>query len=180
MPGRTRVAAPGEPQCPAEGCERPAGFATDHAGSGFCRRHEGGRTLNRRTRRRLAENRPAPARHPADPAPSPTPRPSGADAACTTEASAPATDADPLARRLTANRTNPATDPLAVLRRVLELARRAGFPFEQAWPLGAEAALSYLSSRRAEEWWEAMSATERAWAEAYTARPSSLAKLNLL
>jgi hypothetical protein len=30
--GRTHRAKPGEPDCPAEGCERPAGFATANPG----------------------------------------------------------------------------------------------------------------------------------------------------
>jgi hypothetical protein len=64
-----------------------------------------------------------------------------------------------------------------VLRRVLGSARRAGYPFEQAWAIGAEAALSYMSERRAEEWWEALSATEREWAEAYARQRSRLEAL---
>ncbi len=35
-PGRKHRARPGDPTCPAEGCQRPAGFATDHEGAGAC------------------------------------------------------------------------------------------------------------------------------------------------
>jgi hypothetical protein len=82
--------------------------------------------------------------------------------------------ASPLARRLTGSRSNPNADPLAVLRAVLASARRAGYPFGEAWALGAEAALSYMTSSRAREWWEALSSTERAWADAYARRASKL------
>lgn len=83
----------------------------------------------------------------------------------------------PLARRLTGSRANPNGDPLAVLRRVLASARRAGYPFEQAWAIGAEAALSYMTQRQAREWWHALTETERAWADAYARRGSRLADL---
>ncbi len=53
---------------------------------------------------------------------------------------------------------NPSTDPLAVLRTVLASARRAGYPFEQAWAIGAEAALGYTNERRAHEWWDTLAA----------------------
>lgn len=149
MPGRRHVAAPGEPPCPADGCGRPAGFATAHAGEGYCRRHDS---------------------HPPRPSPSPTPTRERAEAAFIT----PAT---PLDRRLTGERTNPSADPLAVLRSVLASARRAGYPFEQAWSIGAEAALSYMTRRRAEEWWEALTDTERAWADAYAGEDSRLEAL---
>ena len=172
MPGRTHVAAPGQPQCPADGCERPAGFGTDHEGEGACRRHDGGRTPNRRTRKRIAQReRPAAQpSHPAAPAPTPTPSPEPAKAE-----TAPV--ADPLARRLTGSSLNPSADPLAVLRRVLASARRAGYPFGEAWALGAEAALSYMNARKAEEWWAALNETERAWADAYAQTGSLLAAL---
>jgi hypothetical protein len=39
VPGRTHRAAAGERACGIGGCERPAGFATDHEGIGPCRRH---------------------------------------------------------------------------------------------------------------------------------------------
>lgn len=160
MAGRQHVAAPGEPRCPAEGCERPAGFATDHAGSGVCRRDDGGRDLNQRTRKRLGLPKQRPAPHPPDPGPSPTPT------------------ADPLARRLTGSRaTNETTAPLPVLRTVLASARRAGYSFEEAWTIGAEAALSYMTTRSAREWWDALTATEREWADAYARRGSNLAAL---
>ncbi len=42
MPGRRHLAREyGAPECPAEGCERPAGFATTTPGEGPCRRHGG-------------------------------------------------------------------------------------------------------------------------------------------
>ena len=177
MPGRKQTAAPGEPQCPDEGCQRPAGFATDHAGSGFCRRHDGGRELNQRTRRRIAqrEGRPAPASHDGDPSPTPSPRDEPATAEAMRPASAPALVANPLARRLTGSRaTGELPDPLGVLRTVLASARAAGYPFGEAWVIGAEAALSYMPSRQAREWWDALTATERAWADAYAQRGSKL------
>lgn len=95
------LAKPGEPVCPAEGCDRRAGFGTDHDGEGYCFRH-------RSHAARL------------DPTPTPAPEPPE-------DESAPV--AGPLARRLTGSRSNPAADPLAVLRRVLASARAAGYPF---------------------------------------------------
>jgi len=62
---------------------------------------------------------------------------------------------------------NASADPLAVLGVVLASARRAGYPFGEAWALGAEAALSYMSRTKAREWWDALSATEKAWSQAY-------------
>lgn len=158
MAGRRQVAAPGEPQCPEEGCERPAGFATEHAGQGFCRRHDSGRALNRRTRKQKGDGATRP------------------QAAPPTEQISPPSP-DPLARRLTGSRSNPEGDPLGVLRRVLSAARKAGYPFDQAWAIAAEAALSYMSERRAREWWEALSSTERAWADAYAKKRSRLEAL---
>jgi hypothetical protein len=43
--------------------------------------------------------------------------------------------------------------------------------------VGAEAALSYMSERKAQEWWDALTATEQAWADAYALRGSRLADL---
>lgn len=140
MPGRTHRAKPGEPECPAPDCRRPAGFATEHPGEGHCLRHASRPPIG-----------------PASPDPSPT------SAECET-------GSDPLARRLTGERTNPSGDPTAVLRAVLGSAWRAGYPFEQAWAIGAEAALFYMTTRQAREWWDALDATERAWAEAYARR----------
>ena len=62
------------------------------------------------------------------------------------------------------------------MRLVLASARRAGYPFEEAWAIGAEAALSHMSDRRAREWWETLTATERAWADAYGRERSRLAE----
>lgn len=83
----------------------------------------------------------------------------------------------PLARRLTGARSNPSPEPLDVMRRVLASARAAGYPFEQAWAISAEAALSYMSPRAAADWWDALDATERAWASAYRGDGSRLADL---
>lgn len=80
----------------------------------------------------------------------------------------------PLARRLTSSQTVVQPEPLSVLGRLLVAARRADMPFGEAWALGAEAALSYMTSSRAREWWEALSSTERAWADAYARRGSKL------
>jgi len=62
-----------------------------------------------------------------------------------------------------------------VLRTVLASARSAGYPFGEAWALGAEAALSYMSTTKARDWWDALSATEHAWAAAYAREGSRLA-----
>jgi hypothetical protein len=83
--------------------------------------------------------------------------------------------ADPLARRLT-GRVQTDAYPPAVLRSVLIAARRAGYPFEQAWPIAAEAALSHISYLRARDWWEALSATEGEWRTADAGKRSSLAE----
>ena len=50
MPGRTHHAEPGEPRCPAPGCSRPAGFATEHDGEGLCLRHASHRSAASPTR----------------------------------------------------------------------------------------------------------------------------------
>jgi hypothetical protein len=80
----------------------------------------------------------------------------------------------PLARRLTGSRVNPSADPLAVLCAVLAAARRAAYSFEEAWAIGAEAALSYMTTRQAQEWWAALDPTECSWADAYARRGSRL------
>ena len=154
MPGRTHVAGPGEPRCPEPGCERPAGLFTEHRGEGPCLRHAPHSTAQPSHRA------------PIEPIPEPSPEPPRAE-------SAP--EPDPLARRLTGSRAQPCPDPLAILRLVLASAQRAGYPFGEAWTIGAEAALSYMSRSRAEQWWEALSATERAWAAAYQREGSLLA-----
>lgn len=150
LAGRRHVAAPGEPQCPDAGCDRPAGFATEHLGAGLCRRHSSHR-----------EDAP--------PTASPRVEPAKAESGAS---------GGPLARRLTGSRAHPSADPLAVMRLLLTTARRAGMPFGEAWALAAEAALSYMSERKAEEWWETLSSTERAWADAYARRDSLLAALH--
>lgn len=156
MPGRRHVAGPNEPRCPAPGCERPAGLFTDTPGVGPCRRHASHSALQRSHRA------------PEPDTPAPSPERGGAE-------SAP--DLTPLARRLTGSRAEPSPDPLGVLRHVLASARGAGYPFGEAWAIGAEAALSYMSDRRAREWWEALTATEHAWADAYAREGSRLAEL---
>lgn len=152
VPGRRHVAAPGEPRCPAPDCERPAGFATAHVGEGPCRRHD--------------SHSAAQLSQPVPPEPIPEPE------------SEPRHAPGPLARRLTGSRAAPTSpDPLAVLRTVLASARRAGYPFGEAWSISAEVALSYMGHGQAREWWEALDATERAWAQAYAREGSRLAEL---
>jgi hypothetical protein len=97
-----------------------------------CRRHGGG-----------AAARPPSQPRPPAPTPEPSPAPSIGERTPL---------AGPLARRLTGSHDTAATDPLTVLRLVLASARRAGYPFEEAWAIGAEGALSHMSRRRAEEW----------------------------
>lgn len=143
MPGRTHCAAPGEPACGVDGCERPAGFATDTPGSGPCRRHSAA------TARTL----------------SPSPVENGPVVACR----APE-------RRLRGP-GHPTRDPLALVRVLTLAARCAGFTFEEAWTVATVTALHYMSDRRAEEWWDVLSSTERAWADAYLDRRSPLALL---
>jgi len=60
---------------------------------------------------------------------------------------------------------------------VLASARSAGYPFGEAWALGAEAALSYMNPGTAREWWDALSATEHAWSRAYARERSRLEAL---
>ena len=60
---------------------------------------------------------------------------------------------------------------------MLASARRAGYPFEEAWAIGAEVALSYMSPREAREWWDTLDATERVWSDGYARRGSRLADL---
>ena len=91
------------------------------------------------------------------------------------EASAPA---PPLERRLRGP-IHPMPTPLAVLRVVLGAARSAGFPFEAAWSLAGEAALSYMDDADAEGWWTAIDGTRAAWADAYN-RPQRRTRLREL
>jgi hypothetical protein len=153
MPGRTHLAAPGEPACPEPGCGRPAGFATDHEGTGRCRRHEphGSRHASHVEACRAV----------------PLPR----------VAPENVREASPLDRRLRGP-TNPSPDPLGVVRTILLAARRAGFTFETAWTLAAEAALSYLTERQAREWWDVLSATEDGWRSAWVQETSPLGELD--
>lgn len=155
MPGHNQIAAPGEPACGWAGCRRPAGLGTSHVGEGPCLRHGG--------------HSPAQRSHavPHEPTPEPSPELREAERAA------------PLARRLTGSHDQgrPVADPLSVLGVVLASARRAGYPFEEAWAIGAEVALSYMSLREAREWWDTLNATERAWSDAYARRGSRLADL---
>jgi hypothetical protein len=124
--GRRHVAKPGEPACGVDGCERPAGFATETPGSGPCLRHS---AASSRTRPGASEeNRPG--------------------RACR----APE-------RRLRGP-GQPTRDPLALIRVLTLAARNAGFTFEEAWTVATVTALHYMSDRRAEEWWDVLTATE--------------------
>ena len=131
---------------------------TDHEGEGPCRRHDVHSAAQR--------SQPIPV----EPIPEPSPEPASAEGA-------PEPALDPLARQLTVSRSEQRAEPLAVLRLVLASARRAGYPFGEAWVIGAEAALSYMGERKVREWWEALDATERAWADAYARAGSRLAEL---
>ncbi|MDQ3091670.1 MAG: hypothetical protein M3R46_08450 [Actinomycetota bacterium] len=53
---------------------------------------------------------------------------------------------------------------------ILTCARRADFPFEEAYDLAASTSLAYMSDRRAEEGWDALTRDRRAWADAYQGR----------
>jgi hypothetical protein len=64
------------------------------------------------------------------------------------------------------------------VRVLLTSARRAGFAFEDAWDLAAEAALSYRSERAACDWWDVLDSTRDAWCDAFVGRPASLADLS--
>ena len=141
MPGRTHRAAPGEPACGVDGCERPAGFATDTPGSGPCLRHSAAISRTRP---------PSPVgKGPAEPCRAPERRLRGPG--------------------------QPTPDPLALVRVLTLAGRSAGFTFEEAWRVATVTALHYMSDRRAEEWWDVLSSTERAWADAYVDRRSPLA-----
>jgi hypothetical protein len=134
--------------CGVEGCERPAGFATDHSGYGPCRRHGGHATPG------FASSRARPAT-------------ATLGAAETDEELAPALRGE----------GRPSPDPTALMGVLLSSARRAGFPFADAWKLATSAALSYMSERRAEQWADVLASTRHAWADAYEGRPSGLASL---
>lgn len=150
MPGRRHVAAPGEPACGVDGCERPAGFATSQPGSGPCRRHGGA----------VEEPTPAPSRTlPAVP----LVRRTGAAAEA--------------ARRRLRGDGRPTPKPLALVGVILAAGRRAGFPFEEAWEVAAVTALGYMSERRADDWADVLDSTRAAWEDAYHDRRSPLAVL---
>ena len=137
MPGRRHLAREyGAPECPAEGCERPAGFATTTPGEGPCRRHGGA---------------------------APEPSLTLAAAPLARSQGEPST---PLERRLRGP-GRPTRDPLKLVRVLLSCARRAGFPFEEAYDLAASTSLAYMSDRRAEEGWEVLTRNRSGWAAAY-------------
>ena len=137
MPGRRHLAREyGAPECPAEGCERPAGFATTTPGEGPCRRHGGA----------------APA----------TPL----TLAAAPLARSPESPSTPVERRLRGP-GRPTRDPLKLVSVLLTCARRADSPFEEAYDLAASTSLAYMSDRRAEEGWEALTRDRAAWADAY-------------
>ena len=153
MAGRRHTAKPDEPACSAEGCERPAGFATATPGSGPCRRHGG------------------------KPAPTPNdstlgPRVGGSPEGCE--------DGRELARPLPPRAVSPgepAPDPFAALRFILGCTRRAGFNFEDAWVLAAGTVLSHREPPEARELWGVLDATRDGWCDAYAGRASRLCEL---
>jgi hypothetical protein len=58
----------------------------------------------------------------------------------------------------------------------------AGYSFEAAWPVAAEAALSYLSAPATREWWGVLDGTRTAWRHAYdrTGTPVTLSNAVML
>lgn len=158
MAGKRRIAAPGEPQCPEDECERPAGFATDHEGAGHCRRHD--------SHRPTLAPRPTPTGDPgsAETAPEVVPEPR-------TKRPSPG---GPFDRRLTSPTRTRIADPLPTVRTILTTARAAGFPFRRAWAVATEAGLSYLPPKNAREWWDVLDDTEDDWADAYVRRGDAL------
>jgi len=80
-----------------------------------------------------------------------------------------------LDRRLTGG--EPVPEPLAVVRLLLHAARRAGFPFDQAWALAAEAALSHMPPGAARSWFDVLDGTQDAWSAAYHGNADRLAEL---
>ena len=81
-------------------------------------------------------------------------------------ARSPESSFTPVERRLRGP-GRPTRDPLKLVRVILTCARRAGFPFEEAYDLAASTSLAYMSDRRAEEGWEALTRDRAAWADAY-------------
>ena len=81
-------------------------------------------------------------------------------------ARSPESSGTPVERRLRGH-GRPTRDPLKLVRVILTCARRAGFPFEEAYDLAASTSLAYMSDRRAEEGWEALTRDRAAWADAY-------------
>jgi hypothetical protein len=81
----------------------------------------------------------------------------------------------PLSRRLTGP-INHHADPLGTAGVLLASAKLAGLPFDEAWTVAMETALSYMSAERARDWYSALEDTRAAWDDAYGGRPSSLAE----
>jgi hypothetical protein len=71
----------------------------------------------------------------------------------------------------------PSPDPTALIGVLLGSARRAGFPFADAWKLATSTALAYMSDARTERWADVLASTRHAWADAYDGHPSPLAAL---
>ena len=82
---------------------------------------------------------------------------------------------DALSRRLTGGEGS--AEPLALVRVLLRAARRAEFPFEQAWAIAVEAALSHLTPREARRWLGVLDASHDAWNAAYHDDRKRLAEL---
>jgi hypothetical protein len=80
---------------------------------------------------------------------------------------------DRLPRRLTGP-INHHADPLGVAGVLLASAKLAGLPFDEAWTVMEEAALSYLSDKQAADWHDVLDGTRSAWEDAYSGRPSKL------
>lgn len=155
MAGRTHIAAPGEPACGVDGCERPAGFATATPGAGPCLRHSGHApkpeaALKLETPRLAAD-------------PEVTMRTREARRA--------------VARSRLRGAGRPTSDVFALVRVLLLSAQRAGFPFEEAWRLALAAALTYMPDKKADDWWDVLWSTRQAWADAYLDPRSPLSVL---
>ena len=50
---------------------------------------------------------------------------------------------------------------------ILTCARRADFPFEEAYDLAASTSLAFMSDRRAAEWWDGLARDRATWSDAY-------------
>ena len=61
----------------------------------------------------------------------------------------------------------PTRDPRKLVRVILTCARRADFPFEEAYDLAASTSLAFMSDRRAAEWWDGLARDRATWSDAY-------------